>query len=399
MSTPLIERALIRGLESIISRGSLTVVDSMGREHHLGEESASENAAGEATVILKRPTAARQILIGGLLGVAEGYLDGAWETPDLDAVLTLGVANLGTGTNILSLTAPATRAWHRLRDNDHEGAKRNIEYHYDLGNEFYRLWLDETMAYSCALCGDGVPSEDGSLAEAQRRKWDRLLELLAPTADSHILEIGCGWGGFAIHAAQRFGCRVTGLTLSQEQFDWAARAVEDAGVSNLVAIRLQDYRDVTERFSHIASIEMFEAVGERWWPTYFECVERCLEPGGAAAIQTITIEEARYDDYRRNPDFIQRYVFPGGQLPSPERFAQTARGAGLVVDGTPSFFGEQYAQTLDAWSIRFEAVLPEVQALGFDDRFIRMWRYYLAYCAAGFRAGTINVMQVRLIRE
>jgi cyclopropane-fatty-acyl-phospholipid synthase len=209
------------------------------------------------------------------------------------------------------------------------------------------------------------------------------------------LEIGCGWGGFAIHAARQTGCQVTGLTLSEEQAAWARSAVREADVEGLVDIRLQDYRHVPERFNRIASIEMFEAVGEKWWPVYFRRVRELLPRGGAAALQVITIEEPRYEDYRRHPDFIQRHIFPGGMLPSPERFAVAAGREGLTV-GEPHFFGPSYARTLEEWRSRFESALPLVRELGFDERFIRMWRYYLSYCRAGFSAGTIDVMQTRL---
>ena len=212
-------------------------------------------------------------------------------------------------------TTPIQRAWHKLRDNSPRGSKRNIAEHYDLGNDFYRLWLDDTMAYSSAMF-----CESDDLRSAQLRKWDHLLDLLQPGAKDRMLEIGCGWGGFALHAAQQSGCRVTGVTLSEEQHAWATNAVAEAGLEDRVDIRLQDYRAVPETYSAIASIEMFEAVGERWWPVFFQRLRDLLTPGGAAALQTITIDEARFDDYRRKPDFIQRYIFPGGMLPSPERF-------------------------------------------------------------------------------
>jgi cyclopropane-fatty-acyl-phospholipid synthase len=316
---------------------------------------------------------------------------GEWDTPDLDAVLALGIANLDPKPTPPTMLSPITRAWHRFRDNDISGSKRNIAYHYDLGNDFYRLWLDETMAYSSAMFEK--PAED--LSSAQVRKWDRLLELLQPRSKDRLLEIGCGWGGFAIHAAKETGCRITGITLSEEQYDWARRSVERAGLDGQVEIRLQDYRRVPETYTGIASIEMFEAVGERWWPVFFNQLRELLSPGGAVAMQTITIEEPRFEDYRRNPDFTQRYIFPGGMLPSPERFAAAASAQGLSVS-TPACFGSSYADTLWAWRQRFEAALPQVRELGFDDRFIRMWRYYLAYCRAGFSEGTIDVMQVRL---
>jgi cyclopropane-fatty-acyl-phospholipid synthase len=376
--------ALDRGLFC----GELNIVDCNGRERCI----AGDESGPSATVELKDPGAARKAVTGGGLGLAEGYMDGLWDTPDLDAVLDLGVANLKPVDHMrLNLTVPLTRAWHALQDNSLSGSRRNISYHYDLGNDFYRLWLDRTMAYSSALFGSGADELPG----AQVRKWDRLHDLLQPSSRDHLLEIGCGWGGFAIHAAKQAGCRVTGITLSQEQHDWAVAAVAEQGLEGRIDIRMQDYRAVPERFDAIASIEMFEAVGERWWPVFFARVRDMLQSGGAAAIQVITIEEPRFEDYKRNPDFIQRYIFPGGMLPSPERFVCCAAGQGLAA-AAPYFFGQSYAQTLAAWGRRFEDALPDVRALGFDERFVRMWRYYLSYCRAGFESGNIDVMQVRL---
>ena len=384
------EQLLLVALSQLVGAGELTVVDRIGeRVTFTGLDDGPS-----ATVVLKDPRGARRIISGGLLGVADGYLEGWWDTPDLDAVLELGVANIKPDGGGFSLSAPLTRAWHRLQDNNPAGSKRNIEYHYDLGNEFYRLMLDPTMTYSCGIFDE----QECGLSTAQEKKWDALLDLLQPSSRDHLLEIGCGWGGFAIHAAQKSGCKVTGITLSNEQYDWAVHAVREADMEGRVEIRLQDYRDTPEQFTGIASIEMFEAVGERWWPVFFKRVEELLAPGGTAAIQTITIDEARYEDYRRNPDFIQRYVFPGGQLPSPQRFESVAQGAGLSVSGGPYFYGQSYARTLEEWSHRFEANLPAIRDLGFDERFIRLWRYYLSYCRAGFRAGTIDVMQVQLSR-
>jgi cyclopropane-fatty-acyl-phospholipid synthase len=350
------------------------------------------NPGPHARVELKTSAAARRAVLGGPMGLAEAYMDGDWDTPDLQKVLLLGAANLPENpkSRVTSRTRDA-RDWHEQCDNDLTGSRKNIACHYDLGNSFYRLWLDETMTYSSALFEQ--PDED--LGDAQRRKWDRLLEILQPTSKDHLLEIGCGWGGFALHAARQAGCRVTGITLSEEQHAWATRLAEEAGVENLVDVRLQDYRVLDGEYTGIASIEMFEAVGERWWPVYFQRVRELLGRGKAAAIQVITIDERRFEDYRRHPDFTQRYIFPGGMLPSPERFSAGAREAGLDV-AEPLFFGDSYARTLSEWSDRFEQSLEAVRELGYDERFIRMWRYYLAYCHAGFSAKTIDVMQVRL---
>lgn len=392
MTTPseqIIALVLDRGLLA----GELTVVGRDGSERtYTGSEPGPS-----ARIEYRTPRAARRTIMGAALGMAEGYLEGDWDTPDLDALLALGLANFGREPNSrTTLLTPFARAFHSLRDNDLGGSKRNIEYHYDLGNDFYRLWLDPTMAYSSALYPGSCPTcDDEDLSVAQVRKWNRLLDELQPGTKDHLLEIGCGWGGFAIHAAKESGCRVTGVTLSEAQHAWATRAVAEEGLEGRVDLRLQDYRHVPETYTGIASIEMFEAVGEKWWPVFFTRIKELLAPGGAAAIQVITIEDHRYEDYRDHPDFIQRYIFPGGMLPSPERFAAAAQACHLSFSD-PHFFGRSYSATLSEWSRRFEAALPEVRALGFDDRFIRMWRYYLAYCKAGFEAGTIDVMQVRL---
>jgi len=398
-----------------LRRGELTVVSANGTEHvYTGSEPGPV-----ARMELRTPAATRRLITHGANGLAEGYLAGDWDTPDLDAVLDLGISNLfDKPQGPPAPLNPVQRVLHAMRDNTPSGSKRNISFHYDLGNDFYRLWLDETMTYSSALFAekpaDGTGSSTGSgarlttatstsaasspiedLASAQVRKWDRLLDLLQPGSQDHLLEIGCGWGGFAMHAARKAGCRITGVTLSQEQHAWATQAVREADLEDRVELRIQDYRHVPEKFSGVVSIEMFEAVGERWWPVFFARLKELLTPGGAIALQTITIDDSRFDDYRRHPDFIQRHVFPGGMLPSPERFRAVATQAGLHVD-EPLFFGTSYVETLAEWRSRFEAALPDVAALGFDERFVRMWRYYLSYCRAGFSAGTCDVMQVRI---
>ncbi len=396
-------------VEQVVGRlrkGELTVVSTNGVEHvYTGAEPGPV-----ARVELRTPAATRRLITHGANGLAEGYLAGDWDTPDLDAVLDLGVTNVfSKPKGAPAPLNPVQRMLHTMRDNTPRGSKRNIAYHYDLGNDFYRLWLDETMTYSSAIfdkagaagstsaaaAGPATGSPADNLAVAQVRKWDRLLDLLQPGSKDHLLEIGCGWGGFAMHAAREAGCRVTGVTLSEEQHAWATNAVREAGLEHLVELRLQDYREVPETFSDVVSIEMFEAVGERWWPVFFGRLKELLAPGGAVALQTITIQDSRFDDYRTHPDFIQRHVFPGGMLPSPERFRTVATQAGLHV-ADPHFFGASYVFTLGEWRRKFEAALPEVAALGFDERFVRLWRYYLSYCRAGFSAGTCDVMQVRI---
>lgn len=346
-----------------------------------------------AEVTINDSALAKRVAREGSLGLAEGYMAGEWDTPDLRAVLDLGAAGMAAGgmEGAEGRASLGDRLLHALRFNSRRGSKRNIAAHYDLGNDFYRLWLDDTMTYSAAC----YENDCTDLIEAQHRKWDRILEIADPDSRSNLLEIGCGWGGFAIHAAKQAGCHVTGVTLSQEQHDFAKARVAEEGLEGKVDIRLQDYRDIPEIYDRIVSIEMFEAVGEKYWPVFFGRVRELLKAGGAAALQTITIPEARFESYRSGPDFIQRYIFPGGMLPSPERFERAARDAGLSVD-TPRFIGDSYARTLDTWLTRFDRVHDEVRALGFDDRFIRMWRFYLAFCRAGFSYRTIDVMQVGL---
>jgi cyclopropane-fatty-acyl-phospholipid synthase len=263
--------------------------------------------------------------------------------------------------------------------------------HYDLGNAFYRLWLDPTMTYSAALFGGDTTR---SLADAQHAKYARVLGELAATPGAHLLELGCGWGGFAETAA-RAGYSITGVSLSDAQTVYARDRVARAGLAARADLRLQDYRDVRERYDGVASIEMFEAVGERYWPAFFRTVRQALKPGARACIQTITIADERFERYRRTSDFIQQYIFPGGMLCSPSRFVAEAGAAGLEVDAIHRF-GHDYAETLKRWLAAFDANVEAIRAQGFDDRFVRCWRFYLAYCAAGFASETTDVVQYTL---
>lgn len=383
--------ALLRGMRA----GELTIDMPDGRHYRF--EGAKPGPAARMSV--RHPSVARRVLTGRDIGLAEAYLDRSWDTPDLEAVLDLALVNLTAGwtAKVPFVREPIDRFRHALRDNDPRGgSKRNISDHYDLGNDFYELWLDDTMTYSCACPeDDSGPLSGERLGCAQRRKWDRVLDLVQPGSCDHILEIGCGWGGFAIHAAVQAGCRVTGITLSEAQAALARVRVREQGLEGRVDIRLQDYRDVPGTFSAIASIEMFEAVGERWWPVFFRRLREMLEPRHVAALQVITVADDRFEYYRRHPDFTQRYIFPGGMLPSLERFRAVAEANELAV-GEPRFFGRDYARTLKAWSERFEGALSEVRKLGFDERFIRMWRYYFAYCRTAFKRSATDVMQVRV---
>ncbi|MFB0937007.1 MAG: cyclopropane-fatty-acyl-phospholipid synthase family protein [Propionivibrio sp.] len=329
-----------------------------------------------------------RVLAKGDIGLAEAYLDGEWDSPDVTALLTLLARNrdalrdavYGSWRQLL-----AARLRHWFNRNSRAGSKRNIMAHYDLGNDFYRLWLDPGMSYSSALF-DG--NREQPLQAAQDAKYRRILNRLAAEPGQRVLEIGCGWGGFA-DMATRDGLAVTGLTLSPAQLAWARQRVPSAD------LRLQDYRDTAERFDHVVSIEMFEAVGERWWPTYFRTVANALKPEGRAVIQSITIRDDLFATYRRGTDFIQQYIFPGGMLPSRAEFRAQAARQGLVVRDEFAFGGD-YARTLALWRDAFDAMWPQIAALGFDETFRRLWRLYLSYCEAGFLAGNIDVVQFEL---
>ena len=331
-----------------------------------------------------------RVLAKGDIGLAEAYLDGEWDSPDVTALLALLARNrdalrdavYGSWRHLL-----AARLRHWFNRNSRAGSKRNIMAHYDLGNDFYRLWLDPGMSYSSALF-DGT--SDQPLQAAQDAKYRRILSRLAAEPGERVLEIGCGWGGFA-EMATHDGLAVTGLTLSPAQLAWAQHRVPSAD------LRLQDYRDTTERFDHVVSIEMFEAVGERWWPTYFRTVANALKPEGRAVIQSITIRDDLFATYRRGTDFIQQYIFPGGMLPSRAEFRAQAARQGLAVRDEFAF-GIDYAHTLALWRDAFDARWPQIAALGFDEPFRRLWRLYLSYCEAGFLAGNIDVVQFELAR-
>jgi cyclopropane-fatty-acyl-phospholipid synthase len=318
-------------------------------------------------------------------------MDGDFSTPDLTALIAFGLTNQDAlaaqlkGSLLVRLVAGIR---HRINANTRTGSRRNIAYHYDLGNAFYGLWLDETMTYSSAVFAD-----DGeTLADAQRAKYRRIIAGLGLKPGDRVLEIGCGWGGFAETAAREAGASVTCLTISRQQAEFARARMAAAGLSDKVEIREQDYRDVTGTFDKIVSIEMFEAVGEENWPVYFKAVHDRLVDGGRAMLQVITIANERFAAYRKSIDFIQRYIFPGGMLPSPDAFAQSATAAGLELGGV-AWFGQSYAETLKRWSVRFEAVWPQIAPLGFDERFHRMWRYYLNSCEACFSLGATDVGQ------
>ncbi|WP_235830224.1 SAM-dependent methyltransferase [Algihabitans albus] len=350
---------------------------------------------GELQVL--NPRAVRRLISGGSTGFAEAYMAGDVDSPDLAAFLRVAALNFEAWEERLEGSATyrmMKRFWHLMRPNSRSGAQRNIAFHYDLGNAFYGAWLDETMTYSSAV----FEHEAMDLSAAQRVKYRRIAEAADLSPDHHLLEIGCGWGGFAEFAAKEIGARVTAVTISNQQFAFARRRIQEAGLTDRVEIRLQDYRDIPDRFDRIASIEMFEAVGEKYWPAYFAKVQESLRPGGRAALQVITIADGFFERYRRGADFIQRYIFPGGMLPSPSVLRQEITTAGLRwVDDHG--YGRHYERTLADWHERFDAAWPQLTTLGFDSYFQRMWKYYLAYCEAGFATGRIDVRQLTLARE
>jgi cyclopropane-fatty-acyl-phospholipid synthase len=369
--------------------GSLTARLPDGRRVRVGG-----NAPGpDAVVVLHNWNLPGRAFAEGTIGVAESYIDGDWESPDVTTFLELFVVNQEAGEQVAGganwLLNAFQRVRHWVHSNTRRGSRRNISAHYDLGNRFYEKWLDPSMTYSSALFSQGA----NDLESAQHAKYRALARDTGIGPDDHVLEIGCGWGGFAEFAAREIGCRVTGLTISREQHAFAVERIAKAGLSDKVDIKFQDYREETGRYDRIASIEMFEAVGERYWPVFFGKVRECLKTGGTAGFQIITIKEDVFPLYRRRPDFIQRYIFPGGMLPSPQILRRLGAEQGLSFLRERAF-AQDYARTLAEWRQRFWASWDRIAPLGFDERFRRLWEFYLHYCEAGFRAEYIDVRQV-----
>jgi cyclopropane-fatty-acyl-phospholipid synthase len=387
---PLKARALLKLVERI-EGGTLHMTLPNGATHTYGI------GAAHAAVRFHDWAAMSEILSGGDVAFAESYMQGRWDTPDLAALLTLAAKNHTKLTP--AFYGSRWMQWvfrfrHALRKNTKQQAKKNIVAHYDLGNDFYSLWLDETMSYSSALFTQGYSQDHAS---AQSAKYERALRELRLAPGAHILEIGCGWGGFAEHAAKQ-GYRVTGLTLSPSQLAYAQLRVESAGVAQNVHLFLRDYRDHQTRVDGIVSIEMVEAVGERFWKSYFRTISAALKPGGRACIQGITIAPERFEQYRSQSDFIQQYIFPGGMLPTEEKLDACANLAGLTHERS-HWFGLDYAETLRRWLARFDEMTPQVLAQGKSETFVRMWRFYLAYCIAGFEAKSTDVGQFTWMKK
>lgn len=395
---PLSARLALRLLGKV-QHGQLVLLGPNGFHQVFGSRSAPWPGDPPESVELRLSdwSVLGQALAKGDIGFAEAYLKGRWTTNHLPGLLRLLVRNRHAVESAIQGRVWALlidRLQHMLRGNTKRQARKNIEAHYDLGNAFYAQWLDPTMTYSSALFDQkGAWESPVNLQEGQHRKIDRAIDELGPLHDqSTTLEIGCGWGGLAIRRLQQRAGHHVGITLSPSQRTWALDALQDHGLSSRGDIRLQDYRDVRECFDAIVSIEMIEAVGQAYWPSYFQMINRCLRPGGRAVIQAIIIQDHLFDRYRKGTDFIQKYIFPGGMLISPSAVDHQVQAAGLTK--VQQFhFGPDYARTLRIWLENFDQHWAVIQTQGFDERFARMWRFYLAYCEAGFQSGDIDVVQ------
>lgn len=368
-----------------IHQGCLTLTTPDGVTRQFG----NPNTEPSADFTLHDWRAIPAIAARGDIGLAEAYRDNWCDSSDLEALLRLALMNEDVLDRYIygrRLQALAMRVLYLFNRNTRSGARRNISAHYDLGNEFYALWLDRSMTYSSALF-----AQDDDLATAQQRKYDRILDSLS-AGSGRLLEIGCGWGGFAERALGRGDFAAKGLTLSSAQADFARQRLGPQA-----EIALQDYRDECGRFDHVVSIEMFEAVGERYWPAYFRKLNEVLTDRGRAVVQTITVADRYFQQYRKGGDMIRSFIFPGGMLPSPSRFRAEAERAGLAIQDAFEF-GLDYARTLREWRNRFDAKLPEIREMGFDEPFIRIWRFYLAACAASFAVGRTDVVQYQMAR-
>ncbi len=376
-----------------IQFGTLTLTLPHGAVH---EFKGPENGP-VADMHIHTKAALGLIMSDGKMGFCEAFMMGDVSSNDLPKLVELAAKQndyVEKNLQYNGLKNIFRQIGHWMNKNNKKGSRRNISAHYDLGNSFYDKWLDSSMTYSSAY----FEEDDHDLQAAQHEKYRRLAEMADLKTGDRVLEIGCGWGGFAEYAASHYDVHLTCITISQEQFDFATKRIKDAGLDHKVDITLTDYRDVTETFDKVVSIEMFEAVGEAYWPTYFECVSRCLQRGGKAALQVITIDDKIFEDYKREPDFIQLYIFPGGMLPSIKRLEAPISAAGLKLV-KENGFGLHYAKTLQLWRDQFLAAWPQIADTQFDARFKRMWELYLSYCEGGFRAGQIDVNHMLIERR
>lgn len=391
-TSPALLKPLMQRMLRKIDCGQILLQTPGGRDILIGGKRSGE----QANVTIHRWKCMLRLLTSGDLGFAEGYLAGEWSTPNIYAFLSAaGRRSNGTASfEGLKPPQPLTKFRHALNRNTRRGSRRNIAAHYDLGNDFYRLWLDTSMTYSSAI----YSSPDQTLEDAQHAKLDRVIDRLGLGGGERILEIGCGWGALAERIIERTDCHVTGLTLSTEQLAHARRLLAQRGLAGKSDLRLQDYRDACGTYDRVVSVEMLEAVGEAYWPVFFANLRQRLNPQGVAVLQVITIDQTRFESYRRRPEFIQRYIFPGGMLPTTQILEQLVAKAGLRLVSS-EFFGDSYARTLAEWHRRFLKAWPAISALGFDLRFKRMWEYYLAYCRLGFETGVLNVGLYRIERQ
>ncbi len=383
-----LSRKLVLSQLKHLRTGSLTIIDGDERMQ-FGEAPELTSLRGELRI--EDPHAYVDIAMGGSIGAAEAYMTGDWTTPDLTALVRIMVRNMDVLDGLeggLALLAKPLRKWfHRANQNTERGSKRNIAAHYDLGNELFQLFLDPSMMYSSAI----YPHRNSSLAEAASHKLDIICQTLNLKPGERVIEIGTGWGGFAIHAASEYGCHVTTTTISEEQHALAAERIKEAGLEDRITLLKQDYRSLEGQFDKLVSIEMIEAVGWQYYPTFFETCSRLLKPGGAMLMQAITIPEQRYDSARRDVDFIQRYIFPGSCIPSVKALNDACAQVSDMRLVSMNDFAEHYARTLKAWFDAFTAQQDKVSALGYDETFQRMWEFYLCYCEGGFVERAIGV--------
>lgn len=383
-------RSKVRQLLAGIQNGELTL-----QESQVTEKFGTGEADGlKAQIVVHSPAFYRRVALGGTIAAAESYMDGEWETDNLTKVIQLMIRNgrlLGSLEGVANwLFQPLLRWWHAWRDNSHRGSKRNIAAHYDLGNDFFATFLDSTMAYSSGVYATPCTT----LAEAQTAKFDRLCKKLSLQPSDHLVEIGCGWGGLAIHAAKNYGCRVTGITISQEQFALATERVKAAGLTGQVEILLTDYRQMQGQYDKLVSVEMIEAVGHKHLPEYFATCSKLLKPNGVMALQGITIADRLYASYCRGVDFIQRYIFPGGHLPCTQAIMSSVASSTDLTLAHQENLPQHYARTLADWNQLFQAAKPQLRQMNLPEEFLRMWEFYFCYCEAGFREEQLGLVQM-----
>jgi cyclopropane-fatty-acyl-phospholipid synthase len=378
-----------------LQHGSIELRDQQGCEHFGSRECESNH---RVRIVITDPRFYRSVLLGGTLGAGETYIKGWWQVDDLTRLIRILIQNESAFADLngafTRISAMLKRGWHALRRNTRQGSRQNIAAHYDLSNDFYKLFLDETMTYSCGI----FERPDSTLTEASIEKLDRICRKLDLQPSDQLLEIGTGWGSFALHAAKHYGCRVTTTTISAQQFELAQQRIHAAGLEDRITLLSRDYRDLEGQFDKLVSIEMIEAIGWQYYPTFFRKCASLLKPDGAAVIQAITMADRYYEHAKRDVDYIKRYIFPGSCIPSIGAMTGAmARHADLTLAGLEDITSH-YATTLEQWRMRFREQLPAVRELGFTEAFVRMWEFYLCYCEAGFRERSIGTVQMMLVK-